>query len=867
LNLEDNHSNNKSDFRRAVRCLTVHRRDDAERQTEMKRWLIATMALLASSLSTAQAQPANPHPGYMIIRVYINGQSDLQPTSNRGGGALGQRGQGGGAPVAGQFGGGFMGQPPIGALGIGGQPPMGFMGAIGQPPKGAFGVGGQPPKGMFGAGGQPPFGFMGAGGQPPKGALGAGGQPPKGALGAGGQPPLGFMGAGGQPPLGFMGAGGQPPLGFMGAGGRPPLGFMGAGGQPPKGALGAGGQPPLGFMGAGGQPPPGFMGAGGGPRPPMGFMGQPMGMMGGKPPGTGGPGARGLESDDYVTVVVELKGEKRDFVKGVGPVNYISHKWGKTAFFEDPNEIQWQFVPSSKLPTPMEQFNKGKRTLSGLKEKGPEDYLDLADTCLQVGLPDKCIEVLNELDNFVSHADTKKMIVPERARRALGAYALVKPILSADVTRADKAKTWKTKLGYPAMAVTKHYALVHNSEDPARDGVQRRLAALEDTFKTYYLLFALKGKALPAPSEKMVAILVDRPDTFTKQMHTFEASDLIADGFHARQENLAIFSPTRLDRASRNYEQVMREVYKQNSTELLKGDFPKMPREKEKLEQKVAEVARAQVLSLVEQALREESEIATATHEGAAQLLAETGVLPRNTNAPEWLRFGLASLFEMPKGPFPGKTITLVKQSFYPGAGGPNWAWRRYLDELLADRLISDVPAKEVLECMTDVYFRHAHEVAKTGTETEAHTAMAQARCMAWGVTFYFFTEKFDAFDAFLTDLANRPRDVELDHFAVMSALNRAFDLRLTGISPMRPVPTPEQIIWMGKEWLACMRKYPAPSVKLKLEDVDSNPVNPKGPGRPGFPGGGPGVPGFPGGGPGVPGFPGGAPGFPKQKM
>jgi len=431
------------------------------------------------------------------------------------------------------------------------------------------------------------------------------------------------------------------------------------------------------------------------------------------------------------------------------------------------------------------------------------------------------------------------------------------------------------------MPINKHYALVHNSDDPKRDGVERRLEALENMFKSFYLIFAIKGKALPAPTEKLVAILTDNVDTFNKQRNAFHVTDLVSDGYYARQENLAIFSPNRIDNASRNFEQIMRDVYRKNGTDLLTGKFPDLGAKKAEAQYKGMEVARAQSMAMVEQALREESEIATATHEGTLQLLSETGVLPRTVNAPEWLRFGLASIFEMPKGPFPGKSPSLVKIAFHSGAGGPNPAYLGYLWEMMyVDKAISPTPHKEFLDTISDAYFDRAHEMAKVAkqlkeareskemaqdpnapkapnknppgpargpgpnqeksdgpTEADARAAMAQARTMSWAVTYYLFMQRFDEFDHFLAELSKLPRNAEIDRYSLFYAWGTSFDKKFAGLSPTSPMPKADEFSVLAKnDWLAYMQKLVnlRTALKLQLPDV---PMNPNGqPGAPGNP-------------------------------
>ena len=241
------------------------------------------------------------------------------------------------------------------------------------------------------------------------------------------------------------------------------------------------------------------------------------------------------------------------------------------------------------------------------------------------------------------------------------------------------------------MSVSKHYALVH--QENVQESANRRLDHLENNFKTVYVWFAIRGKALPAPSEKLVGVIVGEASEFRRYRDTLEASNLVSDGFHARRENLAVFSARRLDKASVNFEQLTKDVYRQFRTEDLfkvreAKNLPQPDPNNAAAPKKFAEYARASTIALVDAALQQEAEIASASHEGTRQIFGDTGLLPRNVMAPEWVRFGIGALFETPKGPFPGKAATL-KVAMYPGGGGPHWAYMRYFEEMRDSRFLS----------------------------------------------------------------------------------------------------------------------------------------------------------------------------------
>ena len=720
--------------------------------------------------------------------------------------------------------------------------------------------------------------------------------------GMNGMPQGGFRGiqGGPMPPGGFMGGGGfgiqggpVPPGGFQGAQGGPvpPGGFMGGGG-----GFQGGPAPPGGFQGVQGGPVPPGMGAQGG-IPGNGFRGgMGNGIGGGNPGGVMDMVDDSISEDDYVTVAVEINKTHSLNVANM-PMIMMDTKYGSTARYEDPKEVHLQYIPKKILKNPADQFIERHKALMNTpaKEKTPDRYLELARWCLRVGLPDKCREMLNETQKFIdSGGKGASITVTPEVSAALAAYKNITSILDADIAKNKKATVWKERLKYGNMTIRKHYALVHNSENPQKDGIDRRLDALENNFKSFYLLFAIKGKALPAPSEKLVALLLNDPKTFLTQKDIFNVGHLVSDGFYARQENLAIFSPTRLDIASKNFTAMMREVYRTSETDLLTGKFPDLGA-KDKAPRKATAVARAQILALVERALREESEIASATHEGTLQLIEATGLLPRNVPAPKWLRFGMASIFEMPKGPFPGTRKSMARIAFWPGAGGPNWAWRLYFDEMQQHGKISDQPTDLLYKTITDVYFNMGDKLKAIekglDIDVDLHSNfMAEAHTLSWALTYYLFNERFKEFENYLARFSTLPRDIEMDDYTSVTMFLSAFGYNTSGLTATDPKGNLERYNPLAKAWVSSIRSDQAPTVELNIEGVSQSQTNPgniqgngngfqngggfQGGGFPGGPNGGgfPGGPnggfqgGFPNGGQGMPQPGGGRGGFPRPR-
>ena len=217
---------------------------------------------------------------------------------------------------------------------------------------------------------------------------------------------------------------------------------------------------------------------------------------------------------------------------------HFETKYGTT--FIDVNQddiiLDYKGLDAKKI----DQFPDTKKQLEVRKRDtkkfgSPEGQLQLAEWCLEVGMPDEGVAILDKL-----LANPAKDSFKPATTTAVNAYAKVKDLLAASVDKADRANQWKDRLGYQALSISKHYAIIH--QENTQQSANRRLDALEMNFKTVYLWFALRGRALPAPAEKHVAVIVGDVTDFRRYRDTFEATNLVADGFHARRENLAVLA-------------------------------------------------------------------------------------------------------------------------------------------------------------------------------------------------------------------------------------------------------------------------------------------------------------------------------------
>ena len=276
-------------------------------------------------------------------------------------------------------------------------------------------------------------------------------------------------------------------------------------------------------------PPPmpgyGQRGGGGQPGRPMGVPGYPP-MGGGMRPGAPQSDETVVDFDTvpmYVTVVVEISQKLNPYQRqmfpappeGRGLALDFTGRWGKAKMVSQlpaPNEeIQVILIPNVDRTSLTERYNdlKDKASPQGTKDK-PEkpkssDVLTFADWCLKHGLltgqgpvPVAFKEVM---DQFA---------VDEPKHPAAIAYLHVKHDL-AQPTKNPPANATRTALlqGYKLVtnADSPHYIAYHKESTDEPTEVKNRLIRLDKTFQSFYYWFALRGVALPIPTERQPIVV------------------------------------------------------------------------------------------------------------------------------------------------------------------------------------------------------------------------------------------------------------------------------------------------------------------------------------------------------------------------
>jgi hypothetical protein len=578
---------------------------------------------------------------------------------------------------------------------------------------------------------------------------------------------------GGMP--GAPGRGGFPGMQMPG-GGMP--GMMPGMQMPGQQGRGGGRNPGMGMQQGGGRGS-GKGGPGmGGPQGPGGMPGLP-GMQGGGPGGFGQgmrggqfssktSGKEGEEDDNdpnavIVTATVEVDHAVLKHNPNTGHYHIIT-KYGETELYYRPDEIKVEVVTMATTAQRFAVRRKEIRDDASTSDK-IEQLRALAVWALEHGLLQKVDETMEEIEKLDPKNSTVKAFLKTRVE------------VEREATKDDAALRWRDRLGDYQPLTSKHYALLYNGK--AHETAQARLDRLEQNYRGFFYWFALNNHPLPVPTSRLVAVLVDSPETFRHgHKDIFDETLRVGDGFFSARENIVVLASSRLDDAYDALTRLAREYWKTWPMEDL------LKKKKKLRDGKSAEdLYRAETFTLVWKAMAEESQRAAVTGEATKQLLVATGLWPRNVEVPHWLNFGMGSFFETPPG------------AFWPGVGGLNSLYHKNFKKWDSDRKskLEHDPFTALKGVVTDAYFRKIAlipepkpvRVASTSTgptiedeeRKERDDEIARARTLTWAFTYYLMHNKLDGMLRYFQELSQLPRDLDVDGDALMLLFAKAFGL------------------------------------------------------------------------------------------
>jgi hypothetical protein len=455
---------------------------------------------------------------------------------------------------------------------------------------------------------------------------------PGGGFGPGGMgSPAPGGGMGSPAPGGGMGS--PPPGGGFrpGAGGAGMPGMPGMqGGMPgmPGMAGGAGFRGGAGPGAAGGRP--------GAPMMPPGMTG-----MGGMPGMIGANlGAANSEGTPLLTyAIVEINHSQTNARKlNADRFIKVTTPWGASIVRKETQMTIAHIVeepvgPGRHIDETFRRLEKDNETAS------INEWIGLAHYALEHGK-------ISELPRIMEKAEQK-----DKAHPAVVAFRKVEGPLKTPASRGDESAFWKQKLqGQYEVAQSEHYALLHNKEKAPFPLVKERLHLLEENLQSFYYWFALRGKALPVPDGRLVAVLVLDSGDFDQKHKLFDSKDIVADGFYDQRDNLAFLSQTRLDTPSLALTQRNQELWSKFSfDDMLKGTTAVKDRDTRHLYD-ANTIAAVHTVALLQKTQDTDGQRTAISHDGTRQLIVAAGLVPRGVEVPQWLDFGMASFFETPKG-------------------------------------------------------------------------------------------------------------------------------------------------------------------------------------------------------------------------
>ena len=328
---------------------------------------------------------------------------------------------------------------------------------------------------------------------------------------------------------------------------------------------------------------------------------QPVGRTKGPPPVKKGEAAKG--SPLTLVVFVEYAKPMKLGTDQETDTSYtrIQHQWGKTYLAFDQHIVH--ITPLRKKDGVAKMYKTMREEAFNPRTRSPRKIFELAEWALVHNvLEEKLVrgerrdlEFFNVMNDLIK-LDAKTPISEPDIQAAVKAYKQVKEELKQEILKDDSA-IWKEKLRLSRAIRSDHYALLYDSDGKPSDEVISRLNRLEQNYQQFFYWFALRGKVLPVPPKKLVAVLLDTPAEFRKQYVAFDAPPIVTDGFYARRENIVFFSGNRLDGVS--------DAFDKHRADLVRNgwDFKQLLKGYGRKGKTIQEVAYAQTMALSPQML------------------------------------------------------------------------------------------------------------------------------------------------------------------------------------------------------------------------------------------------------------------------
>jgi hypothetical protein len=387
----------------------------------------------------------------------------------------------------------------------------------------------------------------------------------------------------------------------------------------------------------------------------------------------------------------------------------------RTSLFTDSSTVQW-YENFMKTPRYMRTHDLDLEEAHARWAKNKTDSMlafQVIRAALQSGYVDLAVTYSDEL---IAAVGDKADGLPAEVATFVKTYKAMQSGIKGGAQKPGKARYWKEMLGARDVHESGHYAIVY--WDTPTDEVQRRAAILEENYRAFYLLHAMRGVELPTPDSPLVVVLAKQAANVRTLAGALDAAaTLRADGAYSVEHDVLVLSPERLDGVGQTFLRQNQQIYREGISRdsLLAGGGPKISAQGMPGGKKPDEVAWMQTMALVERIAEDNAAQYTASREGSRQLLYRTGQLPRYVQLPQWLSTGAVSVYTRPRDPaYVKKDVKdkdKNKEKWYmavattTGYGIPNYTLQRYLRDLEEKKELHTDRAQLLRNVLNDAYF------------------------------------------------------------------------------------------------------------------------------------------------------------------
>jgi hypothetical protein len=399
-----------------------------------------------------------------------------------------------------------------------------------------------------------------------------------------------------------------------------------------------------------------------------------------------------------------------------------THPNGTSASF-NPREVEIR-----RALTPREEFRK--RFAAARSDSG--DLMRAGLFALKKGL----------LADFYRAVDKVLEIEPQH-NAAVRVAELRKQLKTSLPDDPEVERKLRTIVGQPGMRTERssHFILLTDTALEPREGSRKsraheRLDLLEMFYETFLLLFNAQDVPLDPPQERMMVVLFHGQDDYDKYAAANNASAAGPAGFWDPRVNVSWFCDNGTSDRFTLLATLLGEVRKTAADTKTERD----PRT----------IRQIRFLEFLRNLERENLDMSAVSRECFRQMAGNTGLLPRQTAIPIWLRDGLATWFEVPAGSaWAGiGAVTEERLEAYRALSGES-PLRLNIDAIAAGDVFADLKAPG-----------------------EKRQGVAQA----WSLTqFLMETHHFPEFAAFCRALAQQPADAPLTPDAALQLFGQAF--------------------------------------------------------------------------------------------